>query len=326
MSALVLIPLLLLVFLFALLEGFYSGAETGVYVLNRVRLRLRAEAGQPEATRLWTLLADLPSLITTTLVGTNLCVFASSAIVTRLLEPHTPNAEYLTMLILSPLLFVFAEVVPKNLFSRHADLLMYRAGRFLQLSALAFRPLVVVLRGVTAIGRLGGGEEGKPVDPLRSRQRLLSLLLAGAEEGVLSPYQHDLAENILRVASVPVKSAAVPLAQVVMIDEPVLPERVVEALRTAEHARYPLRSPDGEVRMLVEVTSYLLAARNGGPSGAGLRPLTRLPADTPVPRALELLQRATDPMGLVVDDAGSPLGIVTVKDLVEEIVGELGEW
>jgi len=321
------IATLLLVLVFALLEGFFSGSETGIYVVNRIRLRLRAEAGEPTARRLMSLLADTRGLITATLVGTNLCVFGTSALVTRLIEARVEtDAALLSTLILSPFLFVFAEVVPKNLFRRHADVLMYRVSGLLRLSVVAFRPLVVALKGVTSIGGLLAGGHPEPTDPLRSRERLLSLLMTGAEEGILTPYQHDMAGNILRVASVLIERVMIPIEDVVVIEEPVGRERVVEGLSRAGHSRYPVRSADGSIERVLDVTEFLMADGDGGPPRAGLHEAPRLAADTPVPRALEALQTGRLPLGLVVNDADRPLGIITVKDLVEEIVGELGEW
>ncbi|KPJ71908.1 MAG: hypothetical protein AMS14_08860 [Planctomycetes bacterium DG_20] len=87
-----------------------------------------------------------------------------------------------------------------------------------------------------------------------------------------------------------------------------------------------MRSPDGSIDRILDVAEYLLRCRREGSTDGGLRPMPVVPAGTPVPRALEVLQTARDPMGLVADAAGRPLGIVTIKDLVEEIVGELGEW
>jgi putative hemolysin len=325
-SAVVLVATLLLVLLFVLLEGFFSGSETGIYVVNRIRLRLRAEAGQREAQRLRHLLADTKSLITTALVGTNLCVFGSSALMTRLLERRFGQAALVSTLILSPALFVFAEVVPKNLFRRHADVLMYRVSGGLRLSGLLFRPLVVALKGVTAVWGVLLGEVAEPADPLRSRDRLLSLLMTGTEEGILTPYQHDVAGNILRVASVPVEAVRIPIDEVATIETPLAPERVIEALNAHGHSRYPVRAPDGSIQTILDVTAYLMAWRRDGRTDAGCTAVLRLAADTPVPRALEVLQTARLPLALVVDQADRTLGIVTAKDLVEEIVGELAEW
>ena len=326
MTAVVLIATFLLVVFFVLLEGFFSGSETGIYVLNRVRLRLRAEAGQPEARRLRGLLADTRGLITTALVGTNLCVFATSALVTRLLATRVERTAFISTLILSPMLFIFAEVVPKNLFRRHADVLMYRTARGLRLSAAAFKPLVLVLKAVTSVWELILGKQLEPADPLRSRERLLSLLMTGAEQGILTPYQHDIAGNILRVASVSVERVMIPFARVAAVDAPVEPAAVVGVLSARGHSRYPVRAPDGSIEAILDVTAYLLAWRREGRTDAGFRPVVPIPAGTPVPRALEILQAARHPMGIVAEPTGRPLGIVTVKDLVEEIVGELGEW
>ena len=105
-------------------------------------------------------------------------------------------------------------------------------------------------------------------------------------------------------------------------------EESSKALRETGYSRYPVRSTDGRIERVVEATTFLMTRREEEPGGKeGLHPIQRLPAETPVSRALETLQTAPVPLGLVLDPSSSrPVGIVTVKDLVEEIVGELGEW
>jgi len=327
MSTLFLAGTVLVILACVVLEGFFSGSETGIYVVNRIRLQVRAENREPAAVRLQRLLRDPRGLITTTLVGTNLAVFGSSALVTRLIAgQEIENPEVVSTLILSPLLFVFAEVVPKNLFRRHADVFSYRFSGLLHLSAVVFKPVVVMLKGVTSVWDLLLGKRQEEGDPLRSRRRLLSLLMTGAEEGVLTQYQHDMAGNVLRAASLPIERAMVPVHEVVAVDDPVRPEQVLHVLSTEGHSRYPVRAADGSMRDVLDATDYLMAYRSGGDAAAGIRPMVRMPVGTPVPIALERLQGERPPVALVVGATDQPLGIITIKDLVEEIVGELGDW
>ncbi len=309
MTTVATVAAVLLVLFFVVAAAFFSGAETGAYVVNRLRLRIRAQAGLAAAIRLRRLLEDPRALITTTLVGNNLAVFAVSTLVARLLEGRVAPVALIDTLIVTPVLFVFGDVVPKNLFRRYADVLMPSAGRWLAVARSAFSPVVFVLN------RLSGGrraiERRLPADPLHSRDRVLSLVALGGEEGILTPYQQDMASNILRASSVTVRDVMIPLSKVVTVRAPVNEERLRVALAASNHARYPILNPDGDVDSFVDVVACLTAVRAGQPTETAVHPILRLLAGMPVPRALDTLQEARHPVGLVVDHEDRPLGIST---------------
>jgi putative hemolysin len=350
-----LVAMMVLLLVAIVLSAFFSGAEMGAYVVNRVRLRLRAQAGHEDARRLRRLLDDPRGLLTTILVGNNLANFGATTLVARLMEGRVADPALLTTLLLAPFLFIFGEVVPKNLFRRYPDAFLYPASRPLHLAKVVLAPLAHLARGLSGAWPIGAPR--RPTPDALTRERVRSLLLLGGEEGLLTAYQQDVAANILRLSSVTIDRACIPMDKVVALRDPVTPEAVLAALAASHHptrpvqhptptthhptpawghARYPIIASDGTVRDLLEVTPYLLHLRSAVShlpseisdlqSQTARRPMLRLPASTTVPKALDALQDARDPMGLVVDPADRPIGIVTIKDLVEEIVGELGEW
>ena len=309
------------------LAGFYGGAETGFYCMNQLRLRLRAEAGDAAAGALQRLVSRPQLLISTVLVGTNLGIYAATVLCTQKLREYglTARADFWSSLILPPIFLICADLVPKSLFQHHADALMYRSYWPLRASEVVFYPLSWLLRWVSRL----------PQFLLRHRivQRTAPVtsdsfrfyLSEGAAHGELSSYQRTMAENILRLKSVPVEAAMTPLGKTVMIREDATPEELSRLLRAHRYSRFPVwRGSRDHVVGTLNVLDVVSAER------PEVRPLTRgvlsVPAGTSVADALALLRRMKQPIAMVTDVAQRTVGIVTAKDLVEEIVGELHAW
>jgi Mg2+/Co2+ transporter CorB len=134
-----------------LMSGYYSGLEMGIYCLNRVRLQHRTSRGWRTAKIIGRHLKDPPSLICTLLVGNNIVNFAVAALFTGILEKMTSlaHAELFATIILSPILLIFGEVTPKNLFLKKSDSLFYSLAPTIDISRKLFYPIVILLRLVS---------------------------------------------------------------------------------------------------------------------------------------------------------------------------------
>ncbi|MFA7257337.1 MAG: CNNM domain-containing protein, partial [Kiritimatiellales bacterium] len=154
------LPIQILFILFMIvIAGIYGGCETGGYLLNRIRLRSRVRRMEHAALRLHKVLADAYLFIFTVLIGHNIAVYLVSRSVTQLYlnagfsgPVHTVlgfipwNAETAATLTLMLPLFIFAEIIPKNLYRRRADTLMYGSSRLLLFSWRMFSPLTAALK------------------------------------------------------------------------------------------------------------------------------------------------------------------------------------
>ncbi|NOZ19476.1 MAG: DUF21 domain-containing protein [Planctomycetes bacterium] len=316
---------LLLMIFFGLAEGYFSGSETGAYCLNKVRLRYRAEQGWRSALILRSLLADSQGLICTTLVGTNICVYLSTAILTGCLDRwNVRAAELVSTACLSPVLLIFAEATPKNLFQFKADLFMYKLAPTLAFFRKLFAPVVWALKRITNILSSHAGA-------IRSRtpftaRRLAYFLEQSTHEGVLTPYQRTMAENVMGLGKTPAKAAMIPLNEVTLVPKTITADEFRELEAKRRHTRIPVY--EGRREQIAGVVNSLdfFCAGDGKTVADLLRPPLTIPADLAIDDALRFLQRARFPMGIVVNEKKEAVGIVTIKDLVEEIVGELEVW
>jgi len=327
------------VLLATFVAAFFSGTETGAYRLNRVRLRLAQSQGRAGARALVRLLADMPGLICVTLIGHNLAVYAATVVVTGLWESGRGGqasvyAEILAMVSLAPVLYVFAEVLPKNIFNAEADRLMYPAARPLWLSSVLFRAtgLVALLKAISRAWvwlRRRWERAGPPSDPFPARARLRSLVGDVAAEGLVTSYQNELVEKILDLRDVRVADAMTPAGRAVTIRMNASAAEFRRLVESCPFSNLPVLDPTtGDAVGVLKVHDVL---RELGPQEEfDLTRFTRLALDLEaslsVAQALLAMQSARLPMGFVRDAEGKFLGLVTLKDLVEEIVGELEAW
>ena len=324
--------LLLAIVLTLFFSGFFSGAETGLYCVDRVRLRLGVQQQHPRAQRLARLMEDEQKVLSVTLLGTNLMNYLLTAAVTFLLASHLGlgerQAEIYTVVLVTPVVFVFGEAVPKNLFHAHADALMLRGGRLLALACRFFSLTGVVwilkqlARGVFSV--LGVPTETEEAfGPKRQMALLLREALVGDESGY---EQSELVERVVSLSHTQLHQIMVPRNHVTSISADADRTRLQALARRTPHTRLPVydRNPR-RIIGLVRV-DVLLRAPDWKAVGEKVSPLLTLAPHEDVVTALTRMQEGGHAMALVADRSGRLLGIITLKDLMEEVVGELEDW
>ncbi len=318
-------------FLFA--SGFFSGSETGIYCANRLRLRLRAHRGEPRALRLQRLLDDEQSALGVILVGTNVANYLTTVFVALLLTSRTAlsdrGVEVYTTLIVAPVVFVFGEVLPKNLFQREADRLLYACSLGLAAAARLLAPVVWAIRKLSdrVVTALGGVET--PSTAVDRRRRMVGLLREALADGDPEGRHGEFVERIADLSETPVRSVMVPLAQVSSLGSATDRASFLTAVRQSAHSRLPVvESGPAERGRVVGVVNVhaLLADRSWTQVGERVEPVETLHPSQSVASAILQVKQSALPIAVVGRPAGRVEGIVTLKDLLEEIVGELDAW
>lgn len=311
------------------MSAFFSGAETGLYCVNRLRLHLGVQRRDPSALRLAPVLEDQHGALSVTLVGTNLSNYFTTAaaayLLAELLGFAHAEAELYTVAILTPIIFVFGEVVPKNLFRLHADTLLARGSRLLVVSNRLFRMTGIVyglkrLAGLFA--RLTGAhtKEGGAFPPKR---RVAMLLQEALATNSLGEDQSDLIDRVCRLSETRLHTVMVPQNRVKTIPANTDRRGLVRAARRTRHARLPVyESSRRGIIGLVKVDE-LLQSDDWQTVNERLRPTLSLNPHETVASAITRLRRAKRGMGIVTDRGGRMLGIATLNDLLSQAIGGL---
>jgi len=310
-----------------------SGSETGVYCLDHVRLRVACEQREPAALRLERLVRHPQAVVISALVGTNIADYVATACVVALLlraAVHEGRAELYATAIVTPLVLVFGGIIPKDWFRRESNRLMARLSgllwvwvRFLQalgiVAALHALPRAI-LRWVAP------GRAASEPNLLPPRARTLHLLREGVARGGLTRMQRDLIERVLNLSSVRVSDVMIPRNRAVLVPQDISRDDFLRIARMAHFSRLPTYR--GDPRHIVGIVNVydVLTDRDSTPVAAHARPPLTLAEYVNVSAALLKLQRARETMAVVLDRSGGCIGVLTVKDLVEEIVGDLEVW
>jgi len=312
-----------------ILSGLFAGAETGIYLLNRVRVELQAEAGSVPAGRLRRFLRSGDNVLSVLLIGTDVhqyfATFAVSAMF--VLAGYTDHAEWYTLAVATPLLFVFKDSVPKNVFQRTPELMVYRLSRLLRLADVVFKftGLSLLVRGFSAgLLRLLGRRAARNSLHL-GHEGLAAILAEGHASGALTLSQANMAGRIMAIADVHLGDVLQPMDRVVAVPREISREALLERIAGHDYSRLPMLAEAGQIVGVVDIYDILTDEKQLPPASHMMSPLI-IPAEANITEALCILQRNRQALAVVADENQKHVGIVTVKDLVEEIVGELEEW
>jgi CBS domain containing-hemolysin-like protein len=310
------------------MSALYAGMETGIYVLNKIRLDLNAEAGDRRARLLRNIIADPNDMLAVLLIGNNiasyLATFAASAVFVLSGAGH--RAGWYALALAAPALFVFGESVPKNVFRRLAETLAYRLAWMLGLSGALFSVcgLVPMVRAVAgALLRLAGAK-ARARQPL-GHEGVAAVVAEGHASGALTHLQTVMADRVMKIAEVTLHDVMIPMSRAVTAPREVDAQRLIAIVGGSNYSRLPLLDDRGMVAGILNVYDALTVRAVSRPADPAVVPLV-LSEDLTVTDALYRMQRGNAHMAVVQDVAGKHVGIVTIKDLVEEIVGEIEAW
>jgi CBS domain containing-hemolysin-like protein len=313
---------------FMLTAAFFSGSETGLYCVNRLRLRLLAEGGETSAKLLQGAVRRQRSIISTILVGTNLGLYMATTLVTAMLYPHfEQRSQFIAGMLLPPVLLIFADMMPKTLMQKHADRMMYYNIWPLRLFEVLFFPLAALLRAVSTLPQLIFRKSRSRKPPAVTPESFRLYLREGADQGVLSGFQRAMAMNILRMRKMPLSQAMAPLDRAVMISADATGHELLGLLKAHRYSRIPVfEGQRSNVIGVLNVIDVGLVEDGPPPIREIMREPVALEQTMPVSEALRRMREQRQPFAMVVDETGAAVGLASIKDLVEEIVGELRAW
>jgi putative hemolysin len=302
-------------------SAFFSGTETGFYRVPRVRLRLDALASDRLAQALWWLV-DRPALfVATALLGNNLANYmVSLAIVigASALELGGPWVELTATVLLAPLVFVFGESLPKQLFYEAPYYLLRRGGPLFLLFSVLFAPFSLFFWGMSKLIERFGGRSHQQVKLTLARRELQSVLEEGHAVGLLWPAQRQLAQGLFAVANEPAAKFAVPPQRLPHVRLGMSKSEILRLARRHQLAELPVEEPLGR-RKLIGYVCVAEVKLEEGDEVRSVHPLIDIPYHEPHIVALVRLHEAGETMARLVDPAGQVVGLVTAHWLREPL-------
>src|SRR5262252_6229214 len=311
-----------------IVAGLASATETALTSVGRLRVRHLAEEGSQEAGVLERLQRDPNRFLSTVLVVNTVALILASFATTLLAVRFVPASfgfwgQLIVSLALSIFLLIFVEVTPKTLAIRRAERLALLAAGPVDRLAGFLRP---ILWFITLVSRaITGGRAARA--PYLTEQELMTLLHVSEEQGVIEEEEREMIHGIIQIGDKLVREVMVPRTDITALQRGCRREEVVRVFREHGHTRLPVYEGDlDHVVGLVNVKDLVLSlADDARPFDldAIMRPIRYTPQSKKVDELLHQMQTEKVHLMIVLDEYGGTAGLVTLEDLLEEIVGEI---
>jgi putative hemolysin len=305
-----------------------SGTETALTSVGRLRVRHLAEEGSRQATKLQRLQSDPNRFLSTVLVINTVALIVASSMTTLLGVQYLPRGwgfwgDLGAALLLSIFLLIFAEVTPKSLAIRQAErIALLTASPVEWLSRVLGPVLWFITRVAVAIT---GGRAARA--PYLSEQELLTILAVSEEQGVIEEEEREMIHGIIEIGDTSVREVMVPRLDITAVPVTASLKDIADLYRKHKHTRMPIYETDiDHIRGLIHIKDLLLyyvGGRSDFSVAKAMRKIEFVPESRKVDEALHDMQTKKVHMMIVVDEYGGTSGLITLEDLLEEIVGEI---
>lgn len=326
---------IILLFLFLLLLSLvlsflFSGYETGFVSANPIRIRhLATEEGVASARRLQRYLEHPNRMLTTLLIGNNLAMVMSTVLITHALLSNEMTARYneiMATAIVTPLLLIFAEIIPKSIFRQHPNRLALLCLPFVEffhaLFAVVSFPITWLMHGFV---RLLGSENESRTLLMRSVEDVRSLVDESAKEGTLEREAQRMIHSVIDLHQRQAKEIMVPRIDMYALPDTATREELVAMFQQSGKTRIPIYRETIDEVLGVAIAHDLL--QDGDPDNPDIRRFIRevrhVPDTMKVDDLFETMKESKQHLVVVTDEYGGTDGLITLEDILEEIFGEI---
>ena len=322
-----------------MLSAFFSGSETALTAASRGKLRAQADKGSAGAERALKVTEDGEKLIGAILLGNNVANILSASLATALLSRlFGANGVAIATLVMTTLVLIFAEVLPKTYAITAPETAAARVARPIGWLIAALSPIVALVRLlVRGLLMLFGVRTDPDSHVLSLREEIVGALSLGHSEGTMQKEDRDRLLGALDLSDRTVEEIMTHRSKIAMIDADAPPDRVLSEVLASPHTRLPLYRGEREnivgiihAKDLLRATERFLRSGDGkldSVSDLDILSVAKkpyfVPETTPLDEQMrEFLKRRTH-FALVVDEYGDLRGLITLEDIIEEIVGEI---
>jgi CBS domain containing-hemolysin-like protein len=322
------------------INGFFVAAEFALVAIRRTRVEELVQQGRAGASTLMAAIGDLNRSVGACQLGITVASlalgFVSEPAIHRLIEPLLAGlppqwtrvfSVLLTLTGITYMHVVFGEQMPKIAALQDSErIALWTAGPVLALARLS-DPLIRLMNGSSAwLLRRFGYRDQSEAGEIHTVEELRLLIEDTEEAGLLEPEQADFVLNVFALSHKKVRDCMVPRDKMAALDLNMPPEKILEVVRHGAHTRLPVY--DGHLNNIVGIVNtkdlfYLFSTSGAVILEDALYPAHFLKPDEPVAYALRLFRKSHRPMAIVRDEQGQVLGLITLEDVLEEIVGDI---
>lgn len=309
-----------------LLSAFFSSAETSLVTVNQIRMRSLADEGNKKAARVLKITSNSSKMLSAILIGNNIVnIFASSLATTITLQLWGNKFVSLTTGILTLLVLIFGEITPKTIATSHAEKIAMAYSGVISLLIKVLTPVIFIINklanGFLFILGLDPSKKAASI----TEDELRTIVDVSHEEGVIEKEERQMIKNVFDFGDSQAKDVMIPRIDMTCISIDSRYDEIISVFRTDKYTRLPVyeNSVDNVIG-IINVKDLLLCADK---ASFNVRDILRKPYYTyefkKTSELMEELKKTSNNFTIVIDEYGSTVGMITLEDLLEEIVGEI---
>jgi CBS domain containing-hemolysin-like protein len=310
-------------------SAFFSGSEAALISLSRLHASAMAEKGVKGSEAVVRLLEDRNRFLTTILIGNTVVLLAADSLATLLfVRAGVPNAALWSTIVMTVLLLTFGEIIPKTVAVANNERWAVRLAPVVDRLAWVMTPVSRTFLLLTNAIVRSFGVSPVARGPFVTEDDIRSIVDVGVEQKVLEAGEREMIHSIIQFGDTIVREVMTPRPDMVAIEVSSSARRALDLVIADGYSKLPVYEERiDNVIGVVHDRELLIALANGTlaqtPIRALMRPITLVPETKPVADMLREMQRGKFSLAIVVDEYGGTAGLVTMEDLLEEIVGEI---
>lgn len=313
------------------LNAFFSLAETALTAASRAKMANLEKEGDPKAARVNKLLEERADMIGAILLGSNLVTIAASAIATAMFsQAYGPAGAAIATAILTPLLLIFGEVLPKSMAINGADDIARSVSLPVQIMIKVLAPVMYLLTGLVALLMKLMGIKGEVYTTEQALAEIRGAVELGRQSGHIEKSDHDRIGGVLSLIELDISDVMIHRTNIKSLDISKPPREIISQMLANPHSRMPLYDDEPENIVGILNTKDMLQAiveKNGNIDDIDIKSVMKepwfIPDTTTLQEQLEEFLKKRNHFALVVDEYGVLQGLVTLEDILEEIVGDI---
>lgn len=312
--------------LMILLSAFFSSAETAMTTVNRIRIQALIEQGDKRAIILDKVISNSSKMLSTILIGNNIVNISASSLMTTLTIQVLGNVYVGAATgVLTLIILLFGEITPKTLASLHAEKIALSYAKIIYFLTVILTPVVFI------VGKLGNGvmyllrvDPNAKANPMTEHE-LRTLVNVSQEDGVIEREEKQMIYNVFDFGDSAAKDVMIPRIDMTFVDINSTYDELMEIFREDMHTRFPVyEETTDNIVGIINIKDLILYPKN---QEFSIQKILREPYFTyEYKRTADLMvemRKASVNLAIVLDEYGSTAGLVTLEDLLEEIVGEI---
>lgn len=317
---------LIILIILLCLSAFFSATETALTGANRIRLKNQAEGGDKKAALALKLIGDYDSALSTLLIANNIVnILASSLTTVFFINLLGASAVGAATAVTTVAVIIFGEVLPKSYANENSEDMIKTSSAFLNFLTKLFSPFVAILNFIKSLLKKKSSEEEEFV-PSFSEEELISIIDEIEDEGVLEETQAELVQSAIEFKEIFAGEILTPRVDITAVEKGDSLERVKELFLRHNFSRMPVfeDSIDNIIGFISQKDLFSHILKNDLFNWNSLvKPCLYVPPKKKIIDIMQILQKEKMHMAVVTDEYGGTLGILTLEDILEELVGEI---